>query len=624
MSSFDDPSSFLFGLNQFPTPPQDSNHQSGSSSHNHHTNPSTNGPGTAATTAASTPANLRLDPFAGATGAEHGDPSDVLDGAGFADQLALWTNANFSFDGPTGHALLGDEDKEKEEAAAKKDEEEKRAGKRPRNNNNHNDDEFLGAAGNGKARQRDPSSPLDANEPTHQRHKEQAALQQQQHYFAPPTSRADEGRRPGYANNAAMPSAGGAPPSSDRGTAADRGNDQQHLHQQQPLPQGMPAFSHQPFAPGAAFSGQQQAPQLDLTSILALQQLLSSNPLALAGLSGLSPGLNLNSIQGILQAQQALPQQQEQQQQQQPFAAGQSPQFWPSFNPQLTSPTFSTALNSLPGSAAPGHHGHGHDDDDEVNERELANSKAQSANRKKPSLGKAAARDNHDRHDSPSSSDGDKRNSMSDSSSSKTKSERAAILAEKAALRDEIPPLQLIDTGNPEADAEANRVAIEEDKRRRNTAASARFRVKKKQREAALEAHTKELTDKVDSLQREMEKLRNENTWLKGLIQVRPANADASGSASSPQSPSAGSNVQQQQQAINALHQMQVQIQAAAAAAAAHQQQQQSPHNKTHLSPILSRQRDTGVRPRGVGTNAEASSSSAAAHEAGSKRDRED
>ncbi len=66
--------------------------------------------------------------------------------------------------------------------------------------------------------------------------------------------------------------------------------------------------------------------------------------------------------------------------------------------------------------------------------------------------------------------------------------------------RYEIPPLKLIDTGNPEADAEANRLAIEEDKRRRNTAASARFRIKKKQREAALENATKELQQRLSDL----------------------------------------------------------------------------------------------------------------------------
>ena len=57
-----------------------------------------------------------------------------------------------------------------------------------------------------------------------------------------------------------------------------------------------------------------------------------------------------------------------------------------------------------------------------------------------------------------------------------------------------------------------------EDKRRRNTAASARFRLKKKEREAALESRAKELETKVKELGRECEDLRRENGWLKGLV----------------------------------------------------------------------------------------------------------
>jgi hypothetical protein len=57
-----------------------------------------------------------------------------------------------------------------------------------------------------------------------------------------------------------------------------------------------------------------------------------------------------------------------------------------------------------------------------------------------------------------------------------------------------------------------------EDKRRRNTAASARFRLKKKEREAALEKTCKELEIRVSELERECEGLRRENGWLKGLV----------------------------------------------------------------------------------------------------------
>jgi hypothetical protein len=60
--------------------------------------------------------------------------------------------------------------------------------------------------------------------------------------------------------------------------------------------------------------------------------------------------------------------------------------------------------------------------------------------------------------------------------------------------------------------------AAAEDKRRRNTAASARFRLKKKEREAALEGKAKELEVRVSELERECEGLRRENGWLKGLV----------------------------------------------------------------------------------------------------------
>jgi hypothetical protein len=63
-----------------------------------------------------------------------------------------------------------------------------------------------------------------------------------------------------------------------------------------------------------------------------------------------------------------------------------------------------------------------------------------------------------------------------------------------------------------------NPLTAAEDKRRRNTAASARFRLKKKEREAALEGKAKELETKVTELERECEGLRRENGWLRGLV----------------------------------------------------------------------------------------------------------
>ncbi|KAI9158521.1 Regulatory protein cys-3 [Paramyrothecium foliicola] len=65
---------------------------------------------------------------------------------------------------------------------------------------------------------------------------------------------------------------------------------------------------------------------------------------------------------------------------------------------------------------------------------------------------------------------------------------------------------------------DASRQAAEEDKRRRNTAASARFRFKKKQREQALEKSAKEMSEKVSSLESKVSQLETENKWLKNLL----------------------------------------------------------------------------------------------------------
>ncbi|OZJ03173.1 hypothetical protein BZG36_04073 [Bifiguratus adelaidae] len=62
------------------------------------------------------------------------------------------------------------------------------------------------------------------------------------------------------------------------------------------------------------------------------------------------------------------------------------------------------------------------------------------------------------------------------------------------------------------------KVAAEEDKRRRNTAASARFRIKKKQREQALEHTAREMTQKAETLEGRVKELEMEVKWLRGLI----------------------------------------------------------------------------------------------------------
>ncbi|KAG8622804.1 hypothetical protein KVT40_009315 [Elsinoe batatas] len=79
---------------------------------------------------------------------------------------------------------------------------------------------------------------------------------------------------------------------------------------------------------------------------------------------------------------------------------------------------------------------------------------------------------------------------------------------------------------NPVELEEQARYVAEEDKRRRNTAASARFRVKKKQREQALEKTAKEMTEKVQILEARIGQLEMENQWLKGLITEKNVSLD--------------------------------------------------------------------------------------------------
>ncbi|KAI5809547.1 hypothetical protein DFH27DRAFT_508288 [Peziza echinospora] len=76
----------------------------------------------------------------------------------------------------------------------------------------------------------------------------------------------------------------------------------------------------------------------------------------------------------------------------------------------------------------------------------------------------------------------------------------------------------IMESASPESLEESSRMAAEEDKRRRNTAASARFRIKKKQREQALEKSAKEMSDKVSALESKINQLEMENKWLKNLI----------------------------------------------------------------------------------------------------------
>lgn len=80
-----------------------------------------------------------------------------------------------------------------------------------------------------------------------------------------------------------------------------------------------------------------------------------------------------------------------------------------------------------------------------------------------------------------------------------------------------------------------------DDKRRRNTAASARFRIKKKMREQALQNTACEMTDKTKKMEQRVHELEREIKWLKALVveknealvRERPPNSTAFPASSS-------------------------------------------------------------------------------------------
>ncbi|CCG82435.1 putative BZIP transcription factor [Taphrina deformans PYCC 5710] len=82
-------------------------------------------------------------------------------------------------------------------------------------------------------------------------------------------------------------------------------------------------------------------------------------------------------------------------------------------------------------------------------------------------------------------------------------------------------------SSNPEeGEDKKGKTLDEEDKRRRNTAASARFRVKKKQREQALLESAKQATDRNTALETRVKELEMENKWLRSLL--KPVNMEQS------------------------------------------------------------------------------------------------
>ncbi|CAO1633975.1 unnamed protein product [Parajaminaea phylloscopi] len=458
--------------------------------------------------------------------------SDSSANQGWHEQLALWTNASFSFDGPTGHALLLDEDKD--DGGRGPDRGQGSSSRNSQNHtptNNHNTNaNDLAAQGHGNSginphdtdaaqsgadRHRPNGQANSAHlhahdvtngqavessssaEPTHRDHKLQADHMQQNQYFAPPSSNATEGRRPGrslpprdersrrHAENDPLP----------QDTAARRDD--------QPFSIGQNAFSafstgtpvastaqqqqqqQQSTQPPSAFLANPPAGQMspEFLQALAFQQILSGsqdysqNPLALASF------MSMGSFN--------------------PLFGGAAHAGAPGglFPPQLTAPG-APAPFTLPAGLAPW--------------------SAPVDNRAPPSSHPSGMDRDRDEGKSAKSSHKKRRQSKAESDDESGGEDSAKGSADVGrAARDEIPPLQLIDTGNPDADAEANRLAIEEDKRRRNTAASARFRIKKKQREQALEQTTKELESRVRELEESNSTLERENGWLKSLIHVR-------------------------------------------------------------------------------------------------------
>lgn len=84
--------------------------------------------------------------------------------------------------------------------------------------------------------------------------------------------------------------------------------------------------------------------------------------------------------------------------------------------------------------------------------------------------------------------------------------------------------------------------AIAEDKRRRNTSASARFRIKKKQKALNLERAVTDLTGRTEELEREASELRRENSWLKEIVLLKSRKGGAFGGLQSRNSQQASSS----------------------------------------------------------------------------------
>ena len=399
----------------------------------------------------------------------------------FANQLSLWTTASFSFDGPMGHALIADDEKDE-----KKDKVDDRVDDEERHR-------AMAASSAHSNAARDKMRALD-RDPV----EAQGGMPQAQNLPGPtmpplPTpislSPASFQHLPGStapvvgATSHAVPHAP---------TAATSGNaTEPHIPWTSSFaPPSVGTSTATPASTSAR--GAENGGAWDLTSTLALQYLLSKNPSMLSNLwpNGVPPSAVASSSSS---SSSNTP------------APAMNPSVWPPTAPTFTPPS-QGGTDGLPLPTLP--------------PRTDSNASSLPSLQRKRSFPASTA--SASTQASRGSGDGSNSPTGLASTSTSASSSQAAPARGRAAGSTLAVRVKLVDTGNPEADAEANRLAIEEDKRRRNTAASARFRIKKKQREAALEMSARELEAQVHELKQENERLRTENDWLRRLITSRP------------------------------------------------------------------------------------------------------
>ncbi|CEH15845.1 possible bzip transcription factor [Ceraceosorus bombacis] len=582
---FEDPNSFLFGLNQFASPPGNS--------------PNAGGAGSSALNSRHDSLLTGLESFGESAPGANGD--DGLLGQGtFADQLALWTNANFSFDGPTGHALLADDDKDKDKDgdldAGREADEADRKRAQARAENRETEAALF-------QRQREANERR-AEEERHQQHNPQQIngthdqhrasqpntapptplITQQQTYFggslgAAAPSHQQHARRPSelHAHNAPSPSISQAQFAAQlqaqlqhpfpvnnpfwNGAGSTSNPLQALLYQQQPQhlsqlqgqmgqPQGRPS---QPQPPLPA--------NIDLNTLLALQQALSS----INGGSGQPASAQVTTLLGQLsnpQVQAALSQLQQPQHQHHEnghFSRNGSLNIDTSHAPNGISNPFPPIPGWQPSGngvgtphapefpAMPNGAGHG------------------------PGPLGAVGRQSsfHGRHTDNAHGSAD------EGSNGPGDGERQAISRKKKARTSpDSGQGDSSDNAREQADSSAD-------------ADAPRFRVKKKQREAALEATSRELRTRLADLEQENSRLRTENGWLKGLIHVKPEQGSAGGASTSVGAAARAATTSAGSSATSSFVPRSTTGQA---------------QGSSNADTAVSRLRDTGLHPRGVGT----------------------